>query len=470
MIRKLSLSIILILAVILLASCQPAAQTAAANGGYSFGGTPGSRGTRTFNGTPNPLRLTQRAEGTTFPGGGQGGFSQGRGTTTITATFPPLPTGTPTLPVTPPRPANLVGLLSPGDQPTLSAIHMFSKNEGWAVGTGVNDKNDHILRTQDGGATWIDTTPSEPFDPSAALPKQATSFFLDAGHAWVTYQYLGGPASATPPLIWFTADGGQNWATSAPLDVGQGGDFYVPGVLQFTDQLHGWLLVHAGNGMNHDYVFIFSTQDGGKTWKRIVDPWMDNLDMSCTKTGLAFADPSNGLVTGDCNGVVPNSIYLYRTVDGGNTWTPVRLPIPAKLPDIYTNEDNVCGSYSPGFSGQSGWLVVKCNGFGPGVAQTFLYTSANAGKTWSSHSLPALIDFVQFLNPGTGWFSGGGRVYQTGDGGQTWQPVSGLGGEGQLDFIDQTAGWMIAKTSDSITLVQTKDGGASWTQLKPVSK
>jgi photosystem II stability/assembly factor-like uncharacterized protein len=84
--------------------------------------------------------------------------------------------------------------------------------------------------------------------------------------------------------------------------------------------------------------------------------------------------------------------------------------------------------------------------------------------------LPALIDFVQFLNPGTGWFSGGGRVYQTGDGGQTWQPVSGLGGEGQLDFIDQTAGWMIAKTSDSITLVQTKDGGASWTQLKPVSK
>ena len=96
MIRKLSLSIILILAVILLASCQSTAQTAAANGGYSFGGTPGSRGTRTFNGTPNPLRLTQRAEGTTFPSGGGagGGFGFGRGTPTVTATFPPLPTGT----------------------------------------------------------------------------------------------------------------------------------------------------------------------------------------------------------------------------------------------------------------------------------------------------------------------------------------------------------------------------------------
>jgi photosystem II stability/assembly factor-like uncharacterized protein len=39
-----------------------------------------------------------------------------------------------------------------------------------------------------------------------------------------------------------------------------------------------------------------------------------------------------------------------------------------------------------------------------------------------------------------------------------------------LNFIDQTAGWMIAKTGDSITLVQTKDDGATWAQLKPVTK
>ena len=477
MIRKLALSINLILAIILLASCLPSAQSTAqpAGGNSGFGGTPGFQGTRRFGGTPNPLRLTQRAEGTTFPSGGQGGFGQNQGSPTPVLPLPTLPTGTPTLPVTPPRPVSLVGLLSPGDQPTLSNIHMFSGNAGWAIGTGVNDTNDHVLRTQDGGATWLDTTPPEPFDPSMALRKEATGFFLDAGHAWVTYQYLSGPPSGAVPLVWFTADGGQNWATSAPLDIGQGGDFFVPGVMQFIDLLHGWLLVHAGNGMNHDYVFLFSTLDGGKTWKRIVDPWLDNLDMSCTKTSVTFADPQNGLVTGDCNGVVPNSIYLYRTIDGGKTWKPVRLPAPAKLPDIYTNESNACGSYSPGFLGQSGWLVVKCNNYGPGVVQTFLYTSANGGQTWSSHSLPAPVDFVQFLTPstsgvkpGVGWFAGGGRVYLTEDGGQTWIPVSGLGGEGQPDFIDQTAGWMVAKTGDSIALVQTKDGGATWTQLKPV--
>jgi len=476
MIRKLSLSITLSVIIMLLASCLPSAQPAAQQAGQN-GGSSGFQGTRGFNRTPNPLRLTQRAEGTTFPGGGQGGFGQSQGTPTPGPSLPPVPTGTPTLPVTPARPITQVGLLSPGEQVTVSDIHMFSQKEGWAIGTGVNDINDHILRTQDGGASWIDTTPAEPFDPSMALRKVATAFFLDAGHAWVIYQYMGGPPSPTIPLVWFTADGGQNWTTSAPFDVGQGGDFFAPGVMQFTDLLHGWLLVHVGNGMSHDYVFLFSTVDGGKSWKRIVDPWMDNLDMSCAKTGLVFADANTGLVTGDCNGLVPNSIYLYRTTDGGSTWKPVRLPVSAKLPDMFTNESNVCGSYTPGFVDQFGWLVVKCNTYGPGVAQSFLYTSANGGQTWSTRSLPAPVDFVQFLpvgtadsRPGVGWFAGGGRVYLSSDGGQTWQPLSGLGGEGQPDFIDQTTGWMVARTGDSITLVHTADGGATWTQLKPVTR
>jgi photosystem II stability/assembly factor-like uncharacterized protein len=462
MIRKLSLSIILILAITLLAACVPSAQPTGQNGGPA-----GFQGTRRIEGTLNPQRLTQRAEGTTFPGGG---FGQPGGTPTPSQTFPPLPTATATLPVTPPRPAGQVGLLSPGDQPTISDIHMFSKNEGWAIGTGSTDMNDHVLRTPDGGTTWIDVTPPESFDPLLGLRKQATSFFADAGHAWVTYQYMAGPSAATPPVIWMTADGGQNWSTSAALDVGQGGSFYVPAVIQFTDMLHGFLLVHTGKGMNYDYVFLFSTLDGGKTWKRIVDPNLANLPMNCTKTGLDFADANTGLVTGDCIGVVPNSIYLYRTTDGGNTWKPVRLPVPAKLPDMYTNESNVCGSYSPGFSGQTGWLVVRCNDYGPGVAQAFLYTSTNAGETWSSHSEAAPVDFVQFLNPGVGWFAGGGQVYLTEDGGKVWQPVSGVGGEGQPDFIDQTTGWMVSRTGDSIVLVQTTDGGAHWTQLKPVIK
>jgi photosystem II stability/assembly factor-like uncharacterized protein len=168
--------------------------------------------------------------------------------------------------------------------------------------------------------------------------------------------------------------------------------------------------------------------------------------------------------------VVPNSIYLYRTTDGGSTWNPIRLPIPAKLPDMYSNESNSCGSYIPGFSGQTAWVVVRCNDYDPAVAKTFLYLSTDAGKTWSSHSELAAVDFVQFLNPGVGWYAGGGQVFLTENGGQIWQPVSGLGGEGQPDFIDQTTGWMVAKAGVSITLEQTADGGATWTELKPVIK
>ncbi len=491
MARKLSFFIPFILLTLLLAACQPGTQTGGQNGGRGNGGSGGNQGfqgTRNplrltqraegttfpsgggqgFNGTPNPLRQTQRAEGTTFPfGGGQGGFGQAQGSPTPTP--PPLETGTPTLPVTPARPTNQLGLLSPGQQPIISAIRMFTANAGWAIGTGPIDINDHILRTQDGGASWIDTTPPEPFDTAMALRKQATAFFADPGHAWVTFQYMGGPPTAPIPLVWYTADGGETWAKSSSLDIGQGGDFYAPGNIQFVDLLHGWLLVHVGKAMSHDYVFIFSTQDGGKTWQRIVDPWLDNLDMSCTKTGLTFADAKNGLATGDCNGVVTNSVYLYRTSDGGNTWQKVYLRAAAGLPDMFTNESNVCGTYNPGFSGQFAWVTVQCNAYDPGVEKTFLYTSDDYGQIWGSHAIPAsAVDFVQFLNPGKGWFAGNGRVYQSGDSGVTWSPVSGLGGEGQLNFIDQKTGWMVARTGDSIRLVVTTDGGATWNPVNSI--
>jgi len=68
----------------------------------------------------------------------------------------------------------------------ISGIHMFSTKEGWAIGQGQPQpiQSDHVLRTRTAGRPGSMSLPSEPFDPSMALRKQATSFFLDAGHAW----------------------------------------------------------------------------------------------------------------------------------------------------------------------------------------------------------------------------------------------------------------------------------------------
>ena len=106
-----------------------------------------------------------------------------------------------------------------------------------------------------------------------------------------------------------------------------------------------------------------------------------------------------------------------------------------------------------------------------------VYASHDGGATFAQSGTRVPISGAGGIaSPGasstflTGTTAQGSAIVRSSDGGQTWQPVSGLGGEGQLNFIDQTAGWMIAKTGDSISLVQTKDGGATWAQLKPVTK
>src|SRR5574341_277921 len=240
------------------------------------------------------------------------------------------PIASPTAPASTPEtggPAsNPIAHLTAGQPVTVTAVHMLDANTGWAVAAGgTGDPDDHLLRTTDGGATWRDVTPPENNDPSAPLAKAAIGFFLDAGTAWVAYyDRTAGPAVVSP-VVWRTTDAGQTWAASQTLDVSDG-EFYSPSDMVFVDGRTGWLLAHAGAGMMHDYVFVFATSDGGQTWNRIVDPFMDTLPQSCGKTAMIFADAQTGWVTGDCQGVQPGAPYLQKTVDAGRTWQAVELP------------------------------------------------------------------------------------------------------------------------------------------------
>ncbi len=111
--------------------------------------------------------------------------------------------------------------------------------------------------------------------------KAATGFFQDAHTAWVTYAIGGGTPVPTQPVVWHTTDGGATWTASQPLDVTGLAEIYVPSELQFVAGQTGWLLVHVGAGMNHDYVALYRSTDGGATWTRILDPYNDGGIQSC---------------------------------------------------------------------------------------------------------------------------------------------------------------------------------------------
>jgi len=75
---------------------------------------------------------------------------------------------------------------------------------------------------------------------------------------------------------------------------------------------------------------------------------------------------------------------------------------------------------------------------------------------------------IQFLNGTTGRAAGNGFLIGTSDAGSTWQSIyKGTWQFTQLDFISNTTGWALAKSSASGTnaLLHTTDGGKSFTKI-----
>ena len=372
-----------------------------------------------------------------------------------------------------------IARLSAGQPVTVTALHMLDASAGWAVAQVSTDLDSHILQTADGAKTWRDVTPPEPAsvpDPNQTIGKSAVAYFMSAQDAWVVFGYPpGAPLPAGSVVSWATHDSGKTWSPSAPLKVDQLEQFW-PSDLDFVDGQSGWLLVHAGAGMSHDYVAMYATQDGGATWAEVVDPMAlpdtGSLSMSCQKSGIAFADAQNGWVAGDCFGVVPGSPYLYQTADGGHTWQFYKLPPPADVPDLYNQETSACGAGAPVFvSPTEGRLPVSCQGQNNGQSRGWLYSTSDGGKTWTPQPLPTPYGVLQFLDVNAGWWLGGAapfdptiprELYATQDGGKTWKAVKRLNWTGQIDFVDAQTGWVVAKSDQAIALVSTQDGGQKW--------
>jgi photosystem II stability/assembly factor-like uncharacterized protein len=270
-------------------------------------------------------------------------------------------------------------------------------------------------------------------------------------------------------LIWRTLDSGKSWQASQPLDLSTISENYLPSDLPFTDEQNGWMLAHVGAGMNHDYVVLFHTSDGGQTWAKLIDPTdNDGGIQSCHKTGLLFLDAQHGWLTGDCGGVAAG-VLLYRTADGGSTWTSVDLPAPASDTTLFNDESHVaCGSYDPQFSDlQNGKLVVKCYYYDqdPAKTETFLYSTHDGGNTWSSISYPG--GTLTMLDSTNGWALAR-TIYQTTDGGTNWVKLSAVNWDAQFSFVSAQLGWAVARAGDQIALVTTTNGGKKWAEIHPL--
>jgi photosystem II stability/assembly factor-like uncharacterized protein len=349
---------------------------------------------------------------------------------------------------------------------SLSAVDFIDQNTGWTVGDGGT-----IMRTDDGGTTWT--------QQSSGVGGSVTSIdFTDAKNGWATgYDSYGGlDSSYSRSYLLHTTDGGATWQK---VDVAQG-LYGGIGHITFTDAEHGVALCRLTIGLPTGAVAnvaanVLRTADGGATWSRqIVEPGAERLTvLSC----MAFADGSRGWIGGQDFTVsalpgVQDRALLYRTADGGATWSRVNVPS-----GMIALESITC----------SGVDDVWVTGLSVGNA---LYHSADGGQSWNPVTIPRdfLATAASFASRTSGWVAGSIKqdawglqacILHTADGGATWTTatVPDLSGWGlvpdlSLAHVGDSRAWCVgpggfmARTLDGVTW-QRMGAPTGWKALPP---
>jgi len=333
------------------------------------------------------------------------------------------------------------------EAPMLQYLEMLDKEDGWGVTAA------QIVRTNDGGVTWYNVTPPGLPEPGYSVG----TAFLDLNHAWV--QVPDPDNYPNGGTLHRTTDGGITWTFHAVPFSG--------GHLVFLNENEGWALADLGAGAGSNAVSVFVTNNGGVSWNQVFinDPThpaaSDSLPLGGIKGGIV---PIN-MQTAWIGGVTysPGTVYLYRTDDGGVTWSQVGLELPA---GAETSEIGIAGMKF--VNANAGFVALRITGE---THRTAFYVSQDGGSTWSL--LPAILDgtgTTEFVSAQEIVFYNGRQFYVSKDAGITWGATAPDVVFGDffagMTFADASTGWVImSDMADHRTLYKSTDGGAAWFPL-----
>jgi len=368
---------------------------------------------------------------------------------TFTPTNEPEQPGPPTEQPWQPPEGDSILLYPAGEKITLHEIEMINQLSGWSIAVS-NTDIEHILRTEDGGYTWQDVTPPQPFaDMGTKLTVNGA--FWDEGTAWVSYN--------GSDIVWATKDGGVTWQ-AAPLDY----ETLSGSLFSVLDENHAWMFQFLDAGMQKVYTAPYRTIDGGVSWEKLLEPQTDISIQAFDKTGAAFINPQYGWLTRDFRGVQPQ-VELNLTHDGGFTWEALDLPEPPSAPEIFNN--CACGLYDPDLNSSlegSTRLSCACYVDDQRTVRDYLYRTYDGGETWEILETPGgeliYIDdqIIYALSR---------DIYRSEDGGESWQKVRTVNWDGQFNFIDRDTAWIVAFNGQEYALVKTSNGCDSFIEIKP---
>ncbi len=317
----------------------------------------------------------------------------------------------------------------PDQAPWAGLFASINDRTGWAFCT--SSPGDHysyvkLYQTQDAGQHWQLINDNPPYGPWGS-----SSFeFIDDRRGWIAGTYGG---------FYSTGDGGKTWQALSPGSLDSG---WITN-LDFLSLETGFAIL-KGSSRNQGRDVLVKTQDGGLSWQNVFaapapPPWPDGP--------FQFFKDGNGI------GSTGDSILL--TTDAGQSWSqPVgSLEAPGcQLPLQIT----ALNFPDP----DHGWAIADC-GATPLPA---LFFSRDGGRTWEEQASgingsPGLVG-LSFPDSQNGYLvTQTGDLFRTSDGGKTFLPVDNQSVHTRsLHFATPELGWEIRGNS----LYQTRDGGQSW--------
>ncbi|MDN3675790.1 T9SS type A sorting domain-containing protein [Flavobacterium paronense] len=277
---------------------------------------------------------------------------------------------------------------------SLGKLQFVSASEGW-----ISISNGFLLHTINGGATWTEMVKPFPGDVIGSMSDPGLNIsFINPSTGWVLKSF-GTYDNPLGAVVYKTTNGGANWNRTVLSNTT--GDLAIQ--IQFVDANNGWALYY--NMITGTPTFL-KTTNGGTTWETTNGAGI--FYYVNTNIGWAYsAGPSQ---------LPPYSIY--KTVDGGSSWTPQ-------------------------------------------------FTDNSAGE----------LNAMQFSDLNNGWVVGSkGKIFKTTNGGTNWTAVTNTGITSSYDsktlyFMNSSTGWIGSKLNGSpgnAIVLKTTDGGASWiTQNTP---
>jgi photosystem II stability/assembly factor-like uncharacterized protein len=292
----------------------------------------------------------------------------------------------------------------------LTSICLIDSNTGWAVGGSEPYGTDVILKTTDGGNSWISKTV---FDIGCL----SSVYFTDINTGWAVGPWINYNES----LIIKTSDGGDNW-------VMQSGDVQNLYSVYFSDSDNGTAVGIGWGGMA-----ILTTSDGGTNWLS------KYFGVGSLLRSVFYIDSNTGWAVGGGG----NGALIIKTTDGGEHWVlQVVGGYYGELNTVYFTDNN------------TGWAA--------GNSGVILKTT-DGGEHWNyTPGLSTNCSSLILTDNYTGWIVGdGGKIFKTTNGGEQWilQQSGVVSNLRSVYFIDSNTGWVVG---DNGIILHTTNGGVSF--------